>query len=144
MGIFQRLARRIVSKETMTNIAAGNLAPGFTLKSLDGKDYSLGKLLRRGPVVLAFFKVSCPVCQFTFPFIERLYKRYGSDDVSFLGVSQDNAAQTKDFAKQFGVTFPVLIDEKDYPVSNGYGLTMVPTLFLIDSEGRVRVSCMGF
>ena len=72
MGILQRLARRIVSKDLMTNIAAGNLAPGFSLKSLEDQEYSLGKLLRRGPVVLAFFKISCPVCQFTFPFIERL------------------------------------------------------------------------
>jgi len=144
MGILERLARRIVSKDLMTNIAAGNMAPGFSLKSLDDKEYSLGKLLRRSPVVLAFFKISCPVCQFTFPFIERLYQRYHSEDVSFIGVSQDNAAHTKDFAKQFGVNFPLLIDEKDYPVSNGYGLTMVPTFFLIDTDGKVRVSCMGF
>jgi peroxiredoxin len=144
MEILRRLARRILSKETMTNIAAGNAAPGFTLKSLDGKEYSLGKLLRRGPVVLAFFKVSCPVCQFTFPFIERLFQRYRSDDIAFLAVSQDDAAHTKDFAKQFGVTFPLLLDEEDYSVSNGYGLTMVPTFFLIETDGKVKVSCMGF
>jgi peroxiredoxin len=144
MEILRRLARRILSKETMTNIAAGNAAPGFTLKSLDGKEYSLGKLLRRGPVVLAFFKVSCPVCQFTFPFIERLFQRYRSDDIAFLAVSQDDAAHTKDFAKQFGVTFPLLLDEEAYSVSNGYGLTMVPTFFLIETDGKVRVSCMGF
>ncbi len=128
----------------MTNIAAGSTAPGFSLKSLDGKEYSLGKLLERGPVVAAFFKVSCPVCQFTFPFLERLYKRYGSSDVAFLGISQDNAADSKDFAREFGVTFPVLLDEKGYPVSNGYGLTNVPTVLLIDTDGTAKVSCTGF
>jgi peroxiredoxin len=128
----------------MTNIAAGGMAPAFALKALDGKEYSLGKLLQRGPAVAAFFKVSCPVCQFTFPFLERLYKRYGGDDVAFLGISQDNAADSKDFARQFGVTFPILIDEMGYPVSNGYGLTMVPTIFLIDTDGTVKVSCEGF
>lgn len=128
----------------MTNIAAGGIAPGFSLKSLDGQEVSLGKVLGRGPAVVAFFKVSCPVCQFTFPFLERLYKRYGSDSVAFLGVSQDNAADSKNFARQFGVTFPILIDEKDYPVSNGYGLTSVPTFFLIDTDGSVKVSCTGF
>jgi hypothetical protein len=35
-------------------------------------------------------------------------------------------------------------DEKNYPVSNAYGLTSVPTIFLIDSNGTVKVSCMGF
>jgi len=128
----------------MTNIATGGIAPGFSLKTLDGQEVSLGKALRRGPAFVAFFKVSCPVCQFTFPFLERLYKRYGSDDVAFLGISQDNAADSKDFARQFGVTFPILVDGKDYPVSNGYGLTTVPTFFLIDTDGGVKVSCTGF
>ncbi len=69
----------------MTHIVAGNIAPGFSLKALDNKQYSLNTLLERGPVVAAFFKISCPVCQFTFPFLERLYKRYGGDGVTFLG-----------------------------------------------------------
>ena len=128
----------------MTNIAAGGIAPGVSLKALDGKEYSLGKLLHHGPVVAAFFKISCPVCQFTFPFLERLYKRYGAGNVAFLGISQDNAADSRDFARQFGVTFPILLDEKGYPVSNAYALTSVPTIFLIDTDATVKVSCMGF
>ena len=129
----------------MTHIVAGNMAPGFSLKSLDGKEYSLNDLLQRGPVVAAFFKISCPVCQFTLPFLERLYKRYGGDGVTFLGISQDDARDTRDFAKEFGVTFPILIDdEDDYIVSNAYGLTSVPTIFLIDTGGTVKVSSMGF
>lgn len=128
----------------MTHIVAGNTAPGFTLKSLDGKEFALGKLLERGPVVAAFFKVSCPVCQFTFPFIERLHQRYSGDGVTIAGISQDDARATKDFAKQYGTTFPMLLDEKGYPVSNAYGLTMVPTIFLFGTGGKVKVSCMGF
>ncbi len=128
----------------MTHIVAGNTAPGFSLKSLDNKEYSLRTLMERGPVVAAFFKTSCPVCQFTFPFLERLYKRYGGDGVTFLGISQDNARQTKDFAKEYGVTFPLLPDEDGYLVSNAYGLTSVPTIFLIDTDATVKVSCMGF
>jgi hypothetical protein len=42
------------------------------------------------------------------------------------------------------MTFPVAIDAKGYPASNAYGLTMVPTIFLIDSDGAVKVSSMGF
>ena len=37
-----------------------------------------------------------------------------------------------------------MTDEKDYPVSNAYGLTHVPTIFLVDTGGKVKVSCMGF
>jgi peroxiredoxin len=145
MGILRRLRRWMGKEDQMTHLDAGNIAPGFSLKSLDGEEYSLGDLLRRGPVVAAFFKISCPVCQFTFPFLERLYKRYGGDGVTFLGISQDDTRDTRDFAKEFGVTFPMLLDEEDgYIISNAYGLTNVPTIFLIDTEETVKVSSMGF
>ena len=127
----------------MTNIIAGNKAPEFSLKALDKREYSLGKLMERGPVVAAFFKISCPVCQFTFPFLERLHERYG-DGAAILGISQDDARSTKEFAREYGLTFPMLIDEQGYPVSNVYGLTNVPTVFLIDTDGRVKVSSTGF
>ena len=129
----------------MTNIAVGHVAPGFTLKSLDGKEYSLGKLLEKGPVVAAFFKISCPVCQFTFPFLERLHQRYAKS-AAFLGISQDDAKATKKFTGEYGVTFPMALDEsaKNYPASNAYGLTNVPTVFLIEPNGNVKVVCNGF
>lgn len=146
MTILQRTLRWLGVNKEMTHIVAGNTAPGFSLKALDGKEYSLQTLLQQGPVVAAFFKVSCPVCQFSFPFLERIYKRYGSDGVTFLGISQDDARDTKDFAKEFGVTFPIVLDAKKigYPVSNAYGLTSVPTIFLIETDGTVKISCMGF
>ena len=128
----------------MTNINPGNAAPAFSLKGLDGKDYSLAPLLQKGPVVAAFFKVSCPVCQFTFPFLERIHRRYGGDGVTILGISQDDAKATKSFAGEYGVTFPVALDEKGYPASNAYGLTNVPTILLIGMDGKVNVTCMGF
>jgi peroxiredoxin len=146
MGILRRLSRWMGMEGTMTNIVAGNTAPGFSLKALDGKEFSLDKLLERGPVIAAFFKISCPVCQFTFPFLERIYKRYGGDGLTFLGISQDDAKATKDFAKEFGTTFTMLLDEKQkgYPASNAYGLASVPTVFLIETDGTVKISCMGF
>src|SRR2546427_6697937 len=129
----------------MTDVKRGQTAPGFSLKGLDGKSYSLDSLRQKGAVLAAFFKISCPVCQFTFPFLERLYKRYGGDGVTFLGVSQDDARSTTSFAKEYGVTFPVLIDDENgYVASNAYGLSNVPTILLIDTDGTVKVSSMGF
>jgi peroxiredoxin len=146
MTILRRAFGWLGANKEMTHIVAGSMAPGFSLKALDGKEHSLEQLIQQGCVVVAFFKVSCPVCQFTFPFLERLYKRYGGDNVTFLGISQDDARATKDFAKEFGVTFPMLLDEKQkgYQASNAYGLTNVPTIFLVETDGTVKVSCMGF
>jgi peroxiredoxin len=128
----------------MTNINPGNKAPSFSLKGLDGKDYSLDLLLKKGPVVAAFFKVSCPVCQFTFPFLERIQKRYAGDNVTILGISQDDAKATQKFASEFSPTLPIALDAKGYLTSNAYGLTSVPTIFLIDTDRSVKVTCMGF
>jgi len=144
MSIYRQLRRWLGAEDGMSNIVPGNVAPGFSLKSLDGEEFSLGSALQRGPVVLSFFKVSCPVCKFTFPFLQRLYKQYGGPDISFLGVSQDNASASRDFARDFGVTFSILIDSAGYPVSNAYGLTSVPTFFLINPDGKVQVSSEGF
>ena len=128
----------------LTTIAVGHVAPGFTLKSLDGKEYALAKLLEKGPVVAAFFKISCPVCQFTFPYLQRLAERYSGGSAMIIGVSQDDARGTAEFNREYGVTFPTLLDDAGYPVSNAYGLSMVPTVFLIEPDGKVKVSCMGF
>ena len=145
MGILRRLSRWMGKQDHMTHIVAGNTAPGFSLKALDNKEYSLNALMERGPVIAAFFKISCPVCQFTFPFLERLYKRYGSDTVTFLGISQDDARSTSRFTKEYGITFPIVIDDENgYVASNAYGLTNVPTIFLIDTDAIVKVSSMGF
>ncbi len=128
----------------MTKIAAGARAPEFSVKSLDGKEVSLGKLFESGPVVAMFFKVSCPVCQFTTPYIERLHQLYGGNGVTVLGIGQDAAPETNEFARKYGATFLLATDTKGYPASNAYGLTHVPTIFLIDTDGIVRISAVGF
>jgi peroxiredoxin len=129
----------------MTALTAGTKAPDFQLKSMDGKRFSLQEELGRRPVVLAFFKVSCPVCQYAFPFLERLHKAYGQTKVTLVGVSQNDPQETAAFSKDFGVTFPVLLDPRDgYPVSNAYGLSTVPTVFWIGQDGEIEVSSVGW
>ena len=130
---------------SMTALATGKKAPDFSLKTLGGKQFSLSEALGRGPVLLAFFKISCPVCQYAFPFLERLYKAYKQKGYTLAGVSQNDAKETAAFNKEFGVTFPVLLDDtRTYPVSNAYGLTNVPTLFWIASESEIEISSVGW
>lgn len=129
----------------MTALATGKKAPEFDLKTLDGGTFSLADELGRGPVLLAFFKVSCPTCQYAFPFLERLYKAYANKGVTLVGISQNDGKDTAAFARQFGVTFPILLDDThQYPVSNAYGLTNVPTLFWIAQDGEIEVSSVGW
>jgi peroxiredoxin len=129
----------------MPALEAGVRAPEFSLPTADGTTVSLADELKKGPVLLAFFKVSCPVCQYAFPFYERMYQANRHAGVSFIGVSQDNTKDSKAFMKEFGVTFPVALDDPaNYAVSNAYGLTHVPTLFYIDSSGEIEVSSVSW
>jgi len=129
----------------MAALTAGTKAPDFTLTAVDGKKFNLQDALKQGPVVAAFFKVSCPVCQYAFPFLERVHKTRGNQEVSIVGISQDDQRNTNAFLKEYGVTFPTLLDDPNgYAVSNAYGLTNVPTWFLIGQDGEIEISSVGW
>ncbi|HZR57631.1 MAG TPA: TlpA disulfide reductase family protein [Terriglobales bacterium] len=129
----------------MTALKPGAQAPDFNLSTIDGKPFALHDALARGPVVAAFFKVSCPVCQYAFPFLDRIYKAHAGKNFTFIGISQNDKKDTADFMKQYGVTFPVLLDDtKTFPVSNAYGLTNVPTIFWIAEDRRIEISSVGW
>ncbi|MGH9738937.1 MAG: peroxiredoxin family protein [Candidatus Acidiferrales bacterium] len=128
----------------MPALAPGAIAPPIALSDTDGKSASLADALKDGPALVAFFKVGCPTCQFTFPFLQRLYEMYGGSGLTFLGISQNAAADTRDFTEEFGVKFRVLVDERPYPASKAYGLTNVPSLFWINPDGKIHISSVGF
>jgi peroxiredoxin len=130
---------------TMAALATGTKAPEFELKGLDGKRFSLNEELGHGPVVLVFFKVSCPTCQYALPFFERLHKAYGGKAVRVVGISQNESKDTTAFIKEFGITFPVLLDDtRSYPASNAYGLTNVPSIFWVAEDREIEVSSVGW
>jgi peroxiredoxin len=54
----------------MGALSPGKTAPPIALTTVDGTNVSLAEALTKGPVLAAFFKVSCPTCQFTFPFLQ--------------------------------------------------------------------------
>lgn len=114
----------------------GTPAPAFHLELLSGGATTLAEILAGGPALLAFFKISCPVCQMTFPFLERIH---AAGTVRIFGISQNDAADTREFNREFGVTFPTLLDseESGFPASNAYGISSVPTLFLVAPDGAI-------
>jgi peroxiredoxin len=129
----------------MAALTAGAKAPDFSLPALEGSNFSLQEALQRGPVLAVFFKVSCPTCQYTFPFLERIHKAYGDKKISVVGISQNNKSETGSFLKEYGITFRTLLDDPNgYAVSNAYGITNVPSLFLIEESGTIEMSSVGW
>ena len=133
------------AKENQT-LTAGQHAPDFQLDDLNGGKRTLSELLAETPVFLAFFKVSCPTCQFTLPFLERMYRGLTGGGARMFAVSQDDAEATREFHREFGITMPTLLDSArhGYPASNAYLLSYVPSMFLIDRDGRISWSLVGF
>jgi len=134
-----------VSRQERRLPEAGVRAPEFRLPLLDGPaiDISLAEIAARGEALLAFFKVSCPVCQLTFPFLERVHR---AGELIVYGISQNDAQDTRDFAARCRTTFPMLLDSEKsgYLVSSAYGISSVPTMFRINRGGAIAQVMLGW
>jgi peroxiredoxin len=117
-------------------IEPGSPAPDFRLQRLDGGEARLQELIADGPTLFAFFKVSCPVCQLAFPFLDRIHSPATRP---VYGISQNDSADTREFIKRFSIGLPILLDREDakFPASNAYEISSVPTMFLVERDGSV-------
>jgi peroxiredoxin len=73
-----------------------------------------------------------------------LHERHRADGLTVLGISQDSANITRSFARRYGITFPLLLEGDDYPVSRAFDIMATPTVFLIEPSGNVAYATMGF
>jgi peroxiredoxin len=122
-------------------LTEGRIAPDVPLSTLDGAQVRLSSLVADGPVLLAFYKGTCPVCQLTLPFLNRI----GGGNLRVYAVSQDNETKSRAFAREFGIEYDFLIDPSDlYEASNAFGITHVPSMFLIGPDLQVRWASFGF
>ena len=129
----------------MSQLPIGAHAPDFELKDAGGRSCRLSTSLSRGPVILVFYKGSCPTCQFTFPHIQRIIAGAGKDwGAQIWAISQDDAEETRQFAARFGIGFNILIDEYPYDVSSEYKIGFVPSVFVIEPDGKISFSDNGF
>ena len=122
---------------------AGSRAPDFRLPRLRGGVSALSELAAKGPVVLVFFKVTCPVCQMALPFLERIH---AGGTLPVYGISQDDDEDTREFNREFGITFPTLLDteESGFPVSDDYRISSVPSMFLVEPDGTIAQAMEGW
>jgi len=127
----------------MSPLKAGETAPEFELPGWDGSTFALSHP-RPAPTVLVFYKNTCPTCILTFPFLQRLYERVEGAPLRFWGISQDSPAETRVFGEQHGINFPLFPDAPGYPVSDSYRIATVPTLFLVEPDGSIARTHIGF
>jgi peroxiredoxin len=122
----------------------GDSAPDISLPDLDGAAWKLQEALQHGPVVLAFFKISCPTCQLTLPFLQR-FADSPNGGPGMVAISQDGVPDSREFQQRFGVSMPTLTDAPPgYSASNAFRISSVPSIFVIETDGRIASAVEGF
>jgi len=114
------------------------LALGDRAPSLQLPDAATGESVtdpwREGPVVLAFFKTTCPVCQMAAPKVQALAEA----GVRVVAVGEDPPREIQTYADRHGQKVTTLSEPAPYPASDAFGIDTVPTLFRVDEDGTVR------
>ena len=127
-------------------LTAGAQAPPFSLPDTNGKRISLEEALKQGPVLVAIYKAACPVSQMTLPFLNKIGEEAPPDRLQVIAISQDDESLTNHFRKKFKLAVPILLDSEDdgFQVSNAFGITNVPSIFLVESDGVISMTTQGF
>jgi peroxiredoxin len=130
-------------------LAPGQATPEAPFVDIAGKTQSREALLARAkglPLLLVFFKVSCPTCRLAWPYVQKLHAQYGGKAVHVAGVCQNTAAEGKTYYRDYGkATFDLFIDpEPGFPASNAYGIESVPHFVLQSPDGKVQKVFAGW
>jgi peroxiredoxin len=122
-------------------LSPGTVAPDFTLKDLKGKEVSLSSLKGRR-VVLVFWASWCPDCRAEVPELKEMHEKADPLETVFVSVSFDRDFKTlESFAKDNSLPGIQLFDpagKKDSAVGAAYKVKWIPSLYLIDKEGKVE------
>ncbi len=129
----------------MPNIGAfpGDVAPEFQLTTLDGDTATLGEH-RRHRVLLNFFASWCEPCRAEMPGVQSQAEKHASHEWVVLGVDvMETREAAVAFRDEFGLTFPILLDEIGW-VTRLYQVTGTPTSLFIDREGVIAERRLGY
>lgn len=141
------IGEKFNKNEMEVGLNEGNIAPDFQLINLEGKEMKLSDLQGK-KVILNFWATWCPPCKEEIPDMQKFYEEHGegNEQVEILAVnltySERNKADVEKFAKNYQMTFPILLDTNE-EISDLYQVFTIPTSYLIDSKGIIRKKIIG-
>lgn len=131
------------SKYAIELVKAGTHAPDFKMKTIDGKTFKLSQLKGK-TVVLDFWASWCPDCRKDAPEVVRMYKEYAPQGIEFVGVSMDTDMEAwRKVCEQFGITYTQVSELKKFKetdIAKAYGVKWIPSMVVVDKEGKVALS----
>lgn len=117
---------------------AGHPAPDFALKNLDGEIIRLSNY-QGTPVIINFWATWCPPCRAEFPDFQKVSVEQG-EKLVIIGVNHttgDSPQLVPGFVDEFGITFPIVLDESGETVKT-YRVVGLPTTVFIDRNGIIN------
>lgn len=129
-------------RELAARPAPGSYTGLFTASTLDAQEVVIGEMDRAGRQVLFFFNTSCDYCRASIPAWKELAARVGSVGNEAFGVSLDSVSQTREYATEHMLTYPVVHFDTRRTRSI-YRVRAVPQVVILDSSGVVLYSRIG-
>ncbi len=118
-------------------------APSLSLSDLGGVPHQLSDY--RGQVVLVnLWATWCPPCQAEMPLFQQYFERHKAEGFTVIGVEDgEPASDVKAFASKYGLTFPIWLDPAHEATDHAFKTMNLPTSFVIDRSGQVRLTWLG-
>ena len=116
-------------------------AADLNLRDLNGNMVNLSDFKGKA-IILNFFATWCPPCKQEIPDFIELQKEYGYKGFTMIGISLSRMSDMQSFARDFGINYPVLIDD-GYAAAVYGPIRSIPTTFIIDQNFKVVKKYIG-
>ena len=129
--------------QSRNHLSSGSSTPTFDLQVLDGAGSVASASLMGKPTVLYFWAPWCGVCEASSHNMAAVNEAV-SDEYNVLSVALEYRSldAVREFAKRNDVTYPVLLGNRS--VSDQFSVSAFPTIYVLDDEGRVSSSVVGY
>lgn len=132
----------LLQKLNLKAYSRSTISPDFNGRMTDGRDLPLASL--QGKVVLLnFWATWCLECRSEMLGFERLHRKFSTQGLAVIGINaREKTATIVDYAKELGLTFPLVLDPSG-KINSTYGVIGLPTTFLIGRNGGAVAVAIG-